>query len=91
MSKKLQLSIRATNGATWDTDQFGGNQKVAVVRKAAERHFIDGGEMAPGDYVLALLVDGNLVDLADSVKLEDVPVPTGSVLALLPRNPQVDG
>jgi hypothetical protein len=91
MEHKLHLSIRATNGASWDTDQFGSNQRVDHVRRAAERHFIEAGEMAAGDYVLALVSDGTTHDLVDAEKLEDAAVTDGSVLVLKVRGPQVDG
>lgn len=91
MDKKLTLSIRATNGADWETDHFGGNQKVDVVRKAAERHFIEAGQMSAGDYVLALAAGGTTTDLPDAAKLSDVGAVSGSVLVLKARGPQVDG
>jgi hypothetical protein len=91
MSQKVLLTVRATNGATWETDQFGLNQKVDHVKKTAVRHFVDAGEMSDGDYVLALVQGGTLTDLADADKLDEVGVAAGSVLALVPRGPQVDG
>ena len=47
--------------------------------------------MSPGDYLLALVVDGSIQDLIDSEKLEDAGVKDGSVLVLKPRGGQVDG
>ena len=91
MSQKVPLTVRATNGATWETDQFGLNQKVDHVKKTAVRHFVEAGEMSDGDYVLALVQGGTLTDLADADKLDEAGVAAGSVLALVPRGPQVDG
>ena len=91
MSQKVPLTIRATNGATWETDQFGLNQKVDHVKKTAIRHFVDAGEMSDGGYVLALVQGGTLIDLADADKLDEAGVAAGAVLALVPRGPQVDG
>ncbi len=91
MAHKLNLSIRATNGAQWETDEFGLNQRVDHVRKAAEKHFEQAGEMSPGDYLLGLVVDGTIQDLIDSEKLEDAGIKDGSVLVLKPRGGQVDG
>lgn len=91
MSQKVPLTIRATNGATWETDQFGLNQKVDHVKKTAVRHFVDTGQMTDGDYVLALVQGGTLTDLADADKLDEAGVTAGAVLALVPRGAQVDG
>lgn len=91
MSQKVPLTIRATNGATWETDEFGLNQGVDHVRKAATRHFVEAGEMSEGDYVLALAQGGTLTDLPDADKLGEAGVTAGAILALLPRGAQVDG
>lgn len=91
MSQKVPLTIRATNGATWETDEFGLNQRVDHVRKAATRHFVGAGEMSEGDYVLALAQGGSLTDLRDADKLGEAGVTAGAILALLPRGAQVDG
>jgi hypothetical protein len=91
MSHKVQLSIRATNGAVWETDEFGLNMRVDHVRKAAVKHFVEAAEMSPGDYLLALVMGGVLTDLADADKLEDAGVVDGAILALVPRGAQVDG
>lgn len=91
MAHKVTLTIRATNGAVWETDEFGLNQRVDHVRKAAIKHFVEAGAMTEGDYVLALVTGGALADLADADKLEDAGVTDGMTLALAPRGPQVDG
>ena len=88
---KVTLTIRATNGTAWTTEEFGLNQRVDHVRRTAIKHFVDAGAMTDGDYVLALVSGGNLTDLADADKLEDAGVSDGSTLALVPRGPQVDG
>lgn len=91
MSHKVTLTIRATNGAVWRTDEFGLNQRVDHVRKAATRHFVEAGQMSDGDYLLALVASGGLTDLPDADNLEDAGVVDGATLALVPRGPQVDG
>jgi hypothetical protein len=91
MSQKVPLTIRATNGATWETDQFGLNQKVDHVMKMAVRHFVETGQMTDDDYVFALVQGGRLTDLADADKLDEAGVTAGAVLALVPRRAQVDG
>jgi hypothetical protein len=88
---KVVLTIRATNGTTWETDDFGLNQKVDHVRKAAIKHFVSQNVMEEGDYALAVVRDGQAFELADSAKLEDGGVAEGSILALIVRGVQVDG
>ena len=89
--KKIDLSIRATNGTTWETDDFGLNQRVDHVRRKAIQHFVDLNMMADGDYALALVRDNTAEALIDSSSLEDAGVTAGAVLALMVRGPQVDG
>jgi hypothetical protein len=91
MSKKLHLTIRATNGTPWMTDDFGANQHVDHVRRTATRHFVKDGVMADGEYLLALAVEGQARELIDAQTLSEAGVTDGAVLALMVRGPQVDG
>jgi len=88
---ELDLTIRATNGANWITEDFHPNQKVDVVRRKSIDHFVDLGIMTPGGYLLALVAGGQARELPDSEDLADAGVVPGSVLALVVRGPQVDG
>jgi hypothetical protein len=90
-NKKIDLTIRATNGTPWDTDDFGTNQRVDHVRRKAIDHFVDLNVMQSGDYALALVRDNTTDTLIDSETLEDTGVMDGAVLALMVRGPQVDG
>jgi hypothetical protein len=47
--------------------------------------------MADGDYLLALIVDGQARELVDAQTLAEAGVTEGAVLALMVRGPQVDG
>lgn len=48
--------------------------------------------MSQGDYRLVLIVDGQAQPpLPENAKLEDTAVKDGALLALTPRDPQVDG
>jgi hypothetical protein len=90
--KRLNLTIRATNGATWATDEFKTNTKVKHVIASALKHFIAEGAMTDGDYRLALVVNEEAQPpLNEEAKLEDAGVKEGAVLALVPRDPQTDG
>jgi hypothetical protein len=89
--KTFSVTVRATNGATWETD-FKQNEKVSKVIKQSLDHFIAEGAMSQGDYRLVLIVDGQAQPpLAEDAKLEETDVEDGSLLALVPREPQVDG
>jgi hypothetical protein len=89
--KTLSVTIRATNGATWPTE-FKENTKVKRVIRDALDHFIAEGAMTDGDYRLVLIVDGQgQPPLPEEAKLEDTAVEDGALLALVPRDPQVDG
>lgn len=90
--KSLELTIRATNGEPWPTDEFRTNTKVSHVVEKALAHFVDLGVMAAGDYRLALVVDGVAQPpLPDDDQLGDADVPDHATLVLVPRKPQVDG
>ena len=89
--KTVSVTVRATNGATWATE-FNDETKVAKVIREALDHFIAGGAMADGDYRLALVVNGeSQPPLPEDAKLEDTDVEDGTLLVLVPRDPQVDG
>ena len=90
-AKTLSVTVRATNGATWPTE-FKANTKVAKVIREALDHFIAEGAMTDDDYRLSLIVNGQAQPpLPEDAKLEDTDVEDGALLALVPRDPQVDG
>lgn len=90
--KVLELSIRATNGAIWDTEKFDSKDKVEHVRDRAVKHFVKKEEMSEGEYEIALLHDGVAQPPLDPAeRLEDVGVHDHSHLVLVPKEPQVDG
>lgn len=91
-SAHLDLDIRATNNADWEAKQFKDDDLVGEVAKKAVEHFVDKKVMSPGDYALALEVDGNVrPPLNDAASLKDAGVADHSVLRLVPRDPQKDG
>lgn len=88
----LELDIRATNNAEWDTKEFKDGDLVGDVAEKAVDHFVAKKVMSPGDYALALEVDGNVrPPLNDAASLKDAGVGDHSVLRLVPRDPQTDG
>jgi hypothetical protein len=90
-SPELNLTIRSTNGATWP-HKFNSNEKVGVVLKQAEDHFIHEGSLQPGDYGLALIVGGKAQPpLDNNTHLGDASVRDNALLVLVPLEPQTDG
>ncbi len=88
----LDLVIRATNGAPWETHEFKDDDTVEEVIRKAVKHFVKAKIMTEGEYDLVLVVDGAArPPLHPGDRLEDVDVASGSVLALVPHEPQVDG
>jgi len=88
----LDLTIRASNGSPWETDQFREPDTVEEVIDKALKHFIKNHVMQAGDYDLVVIVDGHArPPLHPTDRLADVGVHDCSVVALVTREPQVDG
>jgi hypothetical protein len=84
--KRLNLTICATNGAVWATDDFRASTKVKHLIEKAVDHFAALGVMSAGDYCLALVIYGFAnPPLDDDGKLEDTQVKDGALLTLVPR------
>src|SRR5687768_11562520 len=90
-SKTLNLTIRATNGANWETDDFKTNDKIGNVVRKSVKHFVRTGAMTEGDYALALLGHGEPRVLSDADTLAGAGVSDSDTLTLVARSPQVDG
>lgn len=89
---RLDLTIRASNGSPWQTDRFRSQDTVEEVIDKSLKHFIKQHVMQPGDYDLVVIVDGQArPPLHPTDRLADVGVRDWSVLALVTREPQVDG
>jgi hypothetical protein len=91
MKDRIKLTIRATNGASWETSHFSDDDRVDHVRKLAVEHFVREHVMVPGDYLVAVIEGGQARELPDSQSLEEVGVAASAVLALIARGPQTDG
>ncbi len=88
----LDLTIRASNGSPWKTDHFREHDTVEEVIDKSLKHFIKEHVMQPGDYDLIVIIDGQArPPLHPTDRLADVGVHDCSVLALVTREPQVDG
>jgi hypothetical protein len=88
--KTLEVTVRTPAGHPHEFS-FNDNTRVDKAAREAERYFVAQGELEGGDYGLALVRDGRVVELADGGRLDDYGIVDGDVLALYPKKPQVDG
>jgi Fe2+ transport system protein FeoA len=86
----ITVTVRTPAG-TPHSFEVRGNERVDKVVRAAVRYFVQAGQLAAGEYGLALIRDGRAEDLADAARLEDYGVVEGDVLVLITKAPQVDG
>lgn len=88
--KDTSVVVRTPAGASHPFE-FHANTKVDKVIRTAVEHFVASGELAPGDYGLALVRDGVATPLEDGTRLDDNGVVDDDVLHLTNKGPQVDG
>jgi len=88
--KDVSVTVRTPGGASKSLD-FKDNTRVDKVIREALIHFVGTGELAAGEYGLALVRSGAATPLDDSVRLDDAGVVGGDVLHLTNKGPQVDG
>ncbi len=70
---------------------FEPSAQVAEVIQVAVAYFVEAGQLAAGDYGLAVIRHGRAEDMAEGARLEDYGIDSHDVLALLVKSPQVDG
>jgi len=85
-----EVTVRTPAGAS-HTFPFTLNELVARADAQAIGYFVEHGELATGDYGLAVLRDGKPVEMADTARLGDYHLVDGDVLHLVVEEPQVDG
>ncbi len=88
--KELSVTVRTPAGASAPFD-FKDNIRVDKAIRDAVLHFVAKGELAAGDYGLALVRDGAATPLAEDSRLDEDGVVDGDVLHLTNKGPQVDG
>ncbi len=87
---KIEVVIRTPAGAEHRFEVHRQDRVDKTVRTAVA-HFVAAGQLADGDYGLALLRDGQATELTDTGRLDDYGIDGDEVLALFARGPQVDG
>jgi len=88
--REISVTVRTPGGASHTFD-FTRNTRVDKVIRQAVAHFVGTGELAAGDYGLALVRSGTATPLDNSTHLDDAGVVDGDVLHLTNKAPQVDG
>ncbi len=88
--KHVDVTVRTPAGHTAPF-KFKSNERADKVVRVAVDQFVLQGQLAAGDYSLAVVRDGDAVDLADAGRLDDYGIVDGDVLVLISKAPQVDG
>lgn len=88
--KTITVVIR-TPGNIPGTFEIRRHDRVDKVVREAVGYFVGRNELAAGDYGLALVRDGNGVELNDAGRFDDYDIVEGDELHLINRAPQVDG
>lgn len=87
---KLEVTVRTPAGHPHKFT-FNDHERVEKATNEAVEHFVRTGELAVGEYGLALIRDGRTIELASGARLDDFDIVDGDVLALYNKRPQVDG
>ena len=88
--KTLSVTVRTPAGASHPFE-FKDNSRADKAIRTSVDYFVGTGELAEGDYGLALVRDGAATPIADDARLDEVGVIDGDVLHLTNKGPQVDG
>lgn len=88
--KTLSVTVRTPAGASHPFE-FKHNTRADKAIRTSVDHFVSTGELAEGDYGLAIVRAGAATPIADDARLDDAGVVDGDVLHLTNKGPQVDG
>lgn len=88
---KIVTVVVRTPGNIPATFEFHAHDRIDKVIRDAVAYFVGRNELSAGEYGLALVRDGEGVELNDAGRLEDYDIVDGDELHLINRAPQVDG
>ena len=88
--KRVDVTVRTPAGHSAPFT-FKANERADKVVRVAVDQFVSQGQLAAGDCSLAVVRDGDAVDLADAGRLDDYGIVDSDVLVLISKAPQVDG
>lgn len=86
----VSVTVRTPSGASHGFE-FNTKDKVNKVVRETVKHFVSTGELAAGEYGLAVVRDGAALPMNDGGRLDDYGIADGDVLHLTNKGPQVDG
>jgi hypothetical protein len=90
MDEQLQVTIRTPAGHA-SPFSVGEHERVDQIAWQAVKHFVAARQLAPGEYGLALVREGEATDLEGAARLRECGVGPLDVLSLISKDPQVDG
>jgi hypothetical protein len=88
--KTVEVTVRTPAGHLHEFT-FNDDERVSKATREAVEYFVRTGELADGDYGLALIRDGRTLELAPGARLDDYDVVDRDTLTLYNKRPQVDG
>lgn len=89
-NQRITVITRTPAGITRPLEVKSHDRVDKTITRAVEA-FVAAGELAAGNYGLALVRDGVATDMADAGRLDDYDVTEGDELHLFNTDPQVDG
>jgi hypothetical protein len=89
-NKTFEVTVRTPAGAGHKFEVKRNERVDKVIRKTVE-YFVAAGQLAAGNYGLAVERDGRMSSLNDAGRLDDFDVTERDVLFLTIKDPQVDG
>ena len=89
-NKTFEVTVRTPAGAGHKFE-VKRNERVDKVVRTTVEYFVAAGQLAAGNYGLAVERDGRMLALNDAGRLDDFDVTERDVLFLTIKDPQVDG
>lgn len=86
----VTVNVRTPAGITHEF-RLADEEFVASAMAEAVEYFVDKRELAPGDYGLAVVKDGQIEPLLDTARVGDYHLAPRAELHLVNEAPQVDG
>ncbi len=88
--ERVEVTVRTPAGASHPFD-LHLDELVAEVVATVIEFFVGRNELAPGDYGVAVIRDGQAEPMTDTSRLAEYHITPQDVLVLIPEAPQVDG
>jgi hypothetical protein len=88
--KTITVRIRTPAGIGHDFE-VGDHDDVDETVRIAVDYFVAHEQLAAGHHGLVVIRDRQAVEMPDAARLQDFDIVEGDVLALINKDPQVDG